>query len=349
MVFRSDVPSISVIVFSMKFDLARRRVLFGGFGCLTLAAQSQAAETVITISHPGLVGGAGDALLIPIALNQNLFARHGLSANLVRGALEQGEVAVFGSPAVLQSIARGLDLKIVAAFGSGRLFSRLVSRPAIKSAQDLRGKVLGANGVGAGNWTMSILALERLGLDQKRDEITIRSTGDTLATAKALREGTIDAALLSSGLSQELVSQGYSVLLDLGAFEVFGPQLVLATRSKFLRDRQSAVSNVVSALVESCAFMLAPRNREQFQTEFTKAFGVTTPASLDQAYQDLRNLNRLPFPSRDRLLNIQRLMALNQAEIGRLDLSDVIQDGVVHELVQRGDIAAIYEKYGVKL
>jgi ABC-type nitrate/sulfonate/bicarbonate transport system substrate-binding protein len=185
--------------------------------------------------------------------------------------------------------------------------------------------------------------------DQKRDEITIRSTGDQAATAKALKEGTIDAALLSSGPSQELLSLGYPLLLDLSTVEIYGPQLVLATTGRFLRDHVAIVSDVLSALIESAAFMSAAVNKETYQAEFTHAFGITTPASVERAYQDLKNLNRRPFPSRERLVEIQRLMSLNQPEIGRLDLKGIIQEGIVRELDRRGDIAAQYEKYGIAL
>jgi hypothetical protein len=196
---------------------------------------------------------------------------------------------------------------------------------------------------------MTIVALKRLGLDQKQDEITIRSTGDQAATAKALREGAIDAALLSSGLSAELMSLGYPLLLDMSTVEVYGPQLVLATTGQFLREHEAVVSDVVSALIESAAFMSAPRNKGTWQAEFGKAFGITTPAGIEAAYQDLKNLNRRPLPSKERLLGIQGLMGGDQPEIGRLDLNGVVDDVVVRELDRGGKIAALYAQYGVAL
>lgn len=334
---------------SIRLRMTRRHFVYGAFSCLTLSAQGPSSGAIVTISHTGLVGGGGEALLVPIAAKQNFFLKHGISVNLVRGSLEQGQISVFGSPAVLQGLGRGLDLKIVAAFSSGRVSSSLVARPTIRSARDLRGKILGANGVGAGSWTMTILALERLGLDQRLDEITIRSTGDQVATAKALKEGAIDAALLSSGQSQELKPLGYPLLLDLSTVEVYGPQLVLATTGQFLRDHGTIVRGVISALIESAAFMSGPVNKETYQAEFAQAFGITTPAGVERAYQDLKDLNRRPFPSRERLVEIQRVMSLNQPDIGRLDLNGVIQDGIVRDLDRRGEIAALYEKYGIAL
>ena len=42
-------------------------------------------------------------------------------------------------------------------------------------------------------------------------------------------------------------------------------------------------------------------------------------------------------------------MSLSQPEIGRLNLNGVIQDSIVRDLDRRGDIAALYEKYGIAL
>jgi hypothetical protein len=125
---------------SVQLSMTRRRAFYATFSCVTLVAQSPGSGAPVTISHAGLVGGAGDALLVPIAVKENFFMKHRVSANLVRGTLEQGQIGVFGSPAVLQGLARGLDLKIVAAFSSGRVSSRLVARSTISSPRICAGK-----------------------------------------------------------------------------------------------------------------------------------------------------------------------------------------------------------------
>jgi hypothetical protein len=129
--------------------------------------------------------------------------------------------------------------------------------------------------------------------------------------------------------------------------EVYGPQLVLAGRSQFLRDQPEVVSRALSALIESMAFMSAPANKAAYEAEVRTALGITTSAGLEKAYRDLSNLNRRPYPSHARLVQMQGVMAENQPEIGRVDLNGVVQDGIVRELDRRGEIAALYQKYGV--
>ena len=182
-----------------------------GLSLALVAAAMPRAQDRITFSHPGVVGGV-ESLLIPIAEQQGFFVKHGVPATTLRGSIEQGDIGLFGSPAALQALSRGVDLKVVAAFSTGRVSTRLVARPSIRAAEDLRGRVLGANGAGAGAWTMTILALERMGLHRERDGITIQSTGDLPSTERALREGRVDTALLSAPQSHALIAEGYRML-----------------------------------------------------------------------------------------------------------------------------------------
>ena len=67
--------------------------------------------------------------------------------------------------------------------------------------------------IGAGLWISAILALEQLGLDPRRDGITMVPIGSPIQILRALEEGTIDAALVSVKQSHELEDKGFSVLL----------------------------------------------------------------------------------------------------------------------------------------
>ena len=49
--------------------------------------------------------------------------------------------------------------------------------------------------IGAGLWISTILALEQLALDPRRDEITILPVGNPVQISRALEQGEIDGAL----------------------------------------------------------------------------------------------------------------------------------------------------------
>jgi hypothetical protein len=113
-------------------------------------------------------------------------------------------LGMIGEPAALLQAAEGADLRLVASFSDIKLSGHLVAQPGIKSPGDLRGKRLGARVIGAGLWISTILALEQLALDPRRDEITILPVGNSVQIFRALEQGEIDGALVSAAQSREL-------------------------------------------------------------------------------------------------------------------------------------------------
>jgi ABC-type taurine transport system substrate-binding protein len=99
-------------------------------------------------------------------------------------------------------------VRLVASFSDIRLSGHLVARPGINAPIDLRGKRLGARVIGAGLWISTILALERLGLDPRRDHIAILPVGNPVEIFHALEQRNIDAALVSPAQSRELQAKG---------------------------------------------------------------------------------------------------------------------------------------------
>ena len=71
--------------------------------------------------------------------------------------------------------------------------------PEIRSPSDLKGKRLGIQSIGGGVWSMTVLALESLGIDPVRDHITLITLGDQSVLARSFIAGKIDGTYLSYG------------------------------------------------------------------------------------------------------------------------------------------------------
>ena len=131
--------------------------------------------------------------------------------------------------------------------------------------------------------------------------------------------------------------------------DVYGPQLVLVTTGRFLDAEPSRVRGVILALTEAMAFLLSPRNADAYKAAFADAFGNTSSAAWEQARRDLERLNRRPLPSLERVQGIQRLMAGDQHDIGKLDLGGVIRDHIVSDLDRTGKIDEVFGRHGLTL
>ena len=194
---------------------------------------------------------------------------------------------MIGEPAALLLAADGMDLHIVTSLSNINLSGHLVARPGINDADGLRGKRVGVRAVGAGLWISTILALEQLGLDPRRDGVRTLPIGSPIQIFQALEEGAIDAALVSIDQSRELEVKGYSVLLrdyppDISSF---GGGLVAA--NSYLSNHPDIVEHVVTALIEALAFNLAEPNRAEVIAALKTRLNVTdarlkseTPPSL---------------------------------------------------------------------
>src|SRR5512132_2761680 len=145
--------------------------------CLQVARVG--AQTKINI---GVAAMSPRTIPLIIAQEQGLFAKHGLEARivLIRGAptlvasLISGdlEVGYTGGPAVIGAAAQGIYLRILSSISS-QLTHTLIGNPSIKNAEQLRGKRMGIQSIGGSTWMHTMLALEHLGLDPKRDNVSL--------------------------------------------------------------------------------------------------------------------------------------------------------------------------------
>lgn len=82
------------------------------------------------------------------------------------------------TPAAHRCSARqGANLKILSAIPN-TLTRSLIAHPSIKRAEEVRGKHFGIQNPGSTTWINTILALERVGLDAKRNSISLLPLGD---------------------------------------------------------------------------------------------------------------------------------------------------------------------------
>lgn len=261
----------------------------------------------------------------------------------------ENPLGYIGAPGVLLRAAEGTDPKIVGSFGTDRVTGQLVARPDIKRPEELRGKRVGVRALGAGLWIQTILALEHLGLDPKRDNISTLAIGDPLQIVRALEAGTIDAAVLPVAHSRRLNTKGFSVLLDLDPAQIHVPVNTLAVTASYLQQSPDVVEKVVVALIESVAFGVSPANKPAVLDTITKTFQVTDPAVAEVSYRGLlRAAVRTPYPSVDRLRDMQRIMARHDPKVLVVKVEDLADDRLVRKLDEGGVVDRLYSAHGVK-
>src|SRR5262249_24403341 len=152
-----------------------------------------------------------------------LFSKHGVDTELLiedsggvgRRIGADVHFGVIGIPAVIPAVAEGRSLKVLASLDLPRDNFHVVAQHDIRTPDGPPGERIGVTRIGTGYWISSVLALEHLGLDPKRDGIAFVELGTLPQMVLALEAGDIDGAILDPAQSAQLRSKGFSLLLDM--------------------------------------------------------------------------------------------------------------------------------------
>jgi ABC-type nitrate/sulfonate/bicarbonate transport system substrate-binding protein len=317
-------------------------------------AEVASAQTKVSIAN--LIVSSSH-LPLWIAHEQGLFAKQGIDADILIvdgvGASRQiaGDISfgVIGIPAAISAVSEGRDLKVLVTLDAARVTGHLVAKRDIKTPDALRGKRFGVNRIGTGAWIHSVLALDHLGLDPKRDGISFVEIGNVLQLVQALEAGGIDAVVIDPGQSAQLRGKGFSLLLDMYPANISGVQSALVVAGAYSRQHPDVVEKVVAGLIEGIGFSLAPQNEEPVRKTLMARMKIPAPAAAESGYRDfLSRANRKPYASIAAMQNMQRVMALNDPKVLNVKIEDLADDRFVRKLDESGAIDRLYERYRVK-
>jgi ABC-type nitrate/sulfonate/bicarbonate transport system substrate-binding protein len=313
------------------------------------------AQTKITIGYAAV---SPRTTPLYLAQEQGLFAKYGLDPKivLVRAAatlvatLVSGEMDVgyTGGTSVLGAAGQGSYLKILSSISS-TLTHTLIAHPSIKRAEELRGKRFGIQNPGGTTWINTVLALEFVGLEPKRDNISLLPIGDSVLVGQALEAGRVDAAVLDGALVRRLRSKGFAVIAELQPAKIPMLNQAIVVSPEFLQKRTEIAEKLLMTLVESLAYSAAPSNKAVVIKTMMRRFQISDPTVAEEGYQDyLSGVERRPIPTLDGMRNIRRLMALLNPKIASVKVEDLVDSRLIRKLDENGFIDKIAASYGLK-
>ncbi len=313
------------------------------------------AQTKITVGYAAI---SPRTIPLIIAQEQGLFAKHGIEARLVliKGApilvasLISGDIEVgyTGGTAVVGAAAQGVYLRILASVSS-TLTHTLMATPNIKTAENLRGKSFGIQSIGGSTWMHTMLALEHVGLDPKRDNINLLIIGDSVLIGQALEAGRVDAAVLDGTLVRRLKSKGFAAIADLQPAHIPMLNQAIVVSQDYIQKRSEIVERILMTLVESLAFSLAPANKSIVIKTMMRRFQFSDPAVAEEGYLDyLTGVERRPMPSLEALRNIRRLMAVQNPKVAGVKVEELVDSRFIRKLDESGFIDKAAATYGLK-
>lgn len=205
---------------------------------------------------------------------------------LIRGAV--GMQALLGgsvdftsaSGSTIAAAVRGLPVKLVFISSSKPQFE-LMSQPAIKSVQDLRGKIVGISSRGGSNDLMMQMILQKNGLAPNKDVTTI-IIGAQGESVIALRTGRIAASLITPPRNFLLQRDGFNRIAYSGDYMSTYANGGIGVSDEKIKNNPSDVLALVRGTIKALQYSV--KNRSEMLKIMPDYLGIKDPALVDQLY-----------------------------------------------------------------
>ena len=285
-----------------------------------------------------------------VAKEEGFFKRFGTDPDLIlieggtRGAqaLISGDLPVMGMSGqpVISAKARGSDLTMIAGMVN-KMNYVLVSSPAIRKPEDLKGKRIGAAQAGTASYHAVLLGLKHWGLDARRDRITILQLGNQGARVASLQSGGSDAIIVNPGLGPSLKERGNIILADFTELPIPYPQQTLSVRERTLKTDGDFVERVLKGVLAGNSFSLDPRNKDRVKQTLAKYLRLDRVDKAEEHYQSaLKVMAPKPYVDVAGIASMIEFIAETDPLVAKVKPEMVIN----HSLLKKLDDSGFFEQ-----
>jgi NitT/TauT family transport system substrate-binding protein len=282
-----------------------------------------------------------------IAKDAKIYEKYGLDAELVllRGSGQSAQAiignSILGAPCTLTTVMSadlsGADLVTVAHTVAG-VQSKLLVRPEIKKAEDLRGRKIAVSGFGSLGDFLERYILKKNGIEPGRDVVML-SIGTQPDRIQALVNGLVDGADLSYPADVQAERKGFKVLWD-AKQEVSYPSMSVVTRRKSVAEDRDTVMRMVKAHVEAIHFLKA--NKEFSMKVLSKYLKTNDRDLLEGSYEIYhKDFISVPYPITQGLQPTYEYVAQQRPEIWNQKPDAFMDSSFIAELDKSGFIKGL--------
>ena len=296
--------------------------------------------------------GAISAAQFPawMAKESGIFGKNGLDIQLVffRGSTtavmallsRETPISQVTGPPIVSASLRGADSVMIAG-GSVIADYWLMSRPEIKTAEQLKGGAIAVSTFGGQADFVARIALKRLGLTPVKDVVIVQ-IGTASDRVTALETGKVRAAVLNPPDSFIGQKKGFYTL----AYVSLPTQSTgVASTRRFIRESPDLVKRYVKSQIE--AVHRIKTDREAGMRVLVKYLGAQDKEILEKTYDDLSTDQKLPpkqYPTLEGIKNILEPLAETDAKAKAAKPEDFVEMSFIRELDQSGYIDSLYKK-----
>ena len=288
-----------------------------------------------------------------VAEEQGFFKKHGIDPQVIfigggsaRGvnALVAKEVQfmIIGGVGLIGAALRGVDVVMIAS-NVNISTQRLISRPEIKTWEDLRGKRVGVTAFGSNTHSVLLMVLKRWSM--KPEDLVILQVGPSLTMVISLEKGFIDAAVLTSPADFMAEEKGNRVLADLADMKVYSLQSTLSSTREYLRGHEDQATRFVKGYAEGIAFI--KKNKDQSMAILRKKLrmdpGQEAYLGKTHTLYASKYLDRVPYVSIQGVKTLLEFLETQSPKAKSVDPESFVDGRIVRLIENSGFFTKLYE------
>jgi NitT/TauT family transport system substrate-binding protein len=286
-----------------------------------------------------------------IAKDRGLFAKYGLVSEivyipggttniqvLVSGSLDMSQLS--GAPGVAANL-EGADIVYILGL-LDKLNYQLVTRPEIKSVEQLKGKKFGVSRFGSSADFGLRALLKRLGVDPVKD-VSILQIGDEPARVAAIKSGNIEGTVVNAPFGSEAEKLKLNVIADSVKMEIPFFNTGLLGSKRYLDKQEGKVLNFLRAYLESIKILKTERDYSvKALAQFTR---VSNLKAIQEGYDYFNNqLQPVPYPSLEAMQAVVAQIAETNPKARSVDVKNYVSDRYLRRLEEEGFVKKIWGK-----
>jgi ABC-type nitrate/sulfonate/bicarbonate transport system substrate-binding protein len=289
--------------------------------------------------------------LMHIAKDRGLFAKYGLAPEiiyipggttnvqvLVSGSLDLSQLS--GAPGVAANL-EGRDIVYILGL-LDKLNYQLVTRPEIKSVEQLKGKKLGVSRFGSSADFGLRAVLKRLGVDPVKD-VTILQIGDEPARLAAIVSGNVDGTVANAPFGSEAERLKLNIIADSVKMGIPFFNTGLLGSKRYLDKQESKVLNFLRAYLEAIKVLKTEREYSiKTLVQFTR---ISNVKAVQEGYDYFREqLQDLPYPSVEAMQAVVAQIAEANPKARKVEAKSYVSDRYLRQLEEEGFVRKIWGK-----
>ena len=306
---------------------------------------ASAQLTKVAVGYSAIAAGHLPAW---VAKDAGIFAKNGLDVQLVylRGGTtammallsKETPISEIAGPSVVSASLRGTDVVLIAG-GVVTSDQSLVTRPEIKTAEQLKGGSTAIALFGGLGDFMTRIALKRLGLTPVKDVAMVQIGGNP-ERLSALETGRVQATMLPQPDNFVAQKRGFYNLVSVRVpYQSTGA----ATTRTFIRESPDIVRRYIRSQIE--AIHRIKTDRETAIRVLAKYQALQGKEILERTYDDISTDDRLPpkqYPTLEGIKNILEPLAQTDPKAKTAKPEDFVDVRFIKELDESGFIDELY-------